>query len=67
MFVGCLTRSSILDFADELLCGYVCVRNNFRMKRKSCVDVSGIGQGSQFFNLHEGSTHRKSLKLDEFF
>ncbi|HEX3635699.1 MAG TPA: hypothetical protein VHV99_09460 [Paraburkholderia sp.] len=50
-----VTRSSILDFADELLCGYVCVRNHFRMERKSCVDASVIGQGSKFFNLHEGS------------
>jgi hypothetical protein len=62
-----VTRSSIPDFADELLCGYVCVRNHFRMKRKSCVDVPVIGQGSQFFNLHEGATHRKPLKLDVLF
>jgi hypothetical protein len=62
-----VSRSSILDFADEVLCGYVCVRNHFRMERKSCVDASVIGQGSQFFNLHEGSTHRKPFKLDVFF
>jgi hypothetical protein len=47
-----VTRSSIFDFPDELQCGYVCVRNHFRRRRKSCVDVPVIGQGSQFFKLH---------------